>query len=198
MKFRRALGGHAKASDRTPDVYARARMAEPIRVLEEVLAWVRHGALDPDMGRLGRWTVHPSKVKEDALTRLTQEITELNERLTQKASLGELHVRKADEDLGDDASCALSSSEDEISEDECPRALEAAAGIAEAAAAVIQIPVTDELRQHPEAATALQGTEQWEGGLAPPPSLPVPPQDSVHQALPHAGYAASQPVLAVQ
>ncbi len=145
-------------------------MAEPIRVLEEVLAWVRHGALDPDMGRLGRWTIHPSKVKEDALTRLTQEITELKEKLTLKASLGELHVRKADEDLGDDASCALSSSEDEISEDECPKALGAAAGIAEAAAAVIQIPVTDELRQHPEAATALQGTEQWEGGLAPPPS----------------------------
>ena len=52
-------------------------MAEPIRVLEEVLAWVRHCALDPDMGRLGRWTVHPSKVKEDALSRLTQEFTEL-------------------------------------------------------------------------------------------------------------------------
>ncbi len=121
----------------------------------------------------------------------------MKERLTLKASLGELHVRKADEDLGDDASCALSSSEDEISEDECPKALEAAAGIAEAAAAVIQIPVTDELKQHPEAAKALQGTEQWEGGLA-PPSLPVPPQDSVHQALPHAGYAASQRVLAVQ
>ena len=70
--------------------------------------------------------------------------------------------------MGDDASCALSSSEDEISEDECPGALEAAAGIAEAAAAVIQIPVTDELKQHPEAAKALQGTEQWEGGLTPP------------------------------
>ena len=78
-QIRRALGGHTKASDRTPDIYTRARMAEPIRVLEEVLAWVRHGALDPDMGRLGRWTVHPSKVKEDALSRLTQEITELKE-----------------------------------------------------------------------------------------------------------------------
>ncbi len=63
----------------------------------------------------------------------------------------------------------MSSSEDECSQDACPKTLQAAAGIAVAAAAVVQISVTDELKQHPEAATALQGTEQWEGGLAPPP-----------------------------
>ena len=123
-------------------------MAEPIRVLEEVLAWVRHCALDPDMGRLGRWTVHPSTVKEDALSSLTQEITELKETLTLKASLLEVQVRGTDKDLGDNASCALSSSEDECSQDECPKTLEAAAGIAEAAAAVVQIPVTGSSSGH--------------------------------------------------
>ncbi len=161
MKVRRALGVHAKQTDKTPILYAREHMAEPMRVLEELLQWVRDNDFDPDQGRLGRWLRLPSLVKNEGLRRLAAQVAELQALINNghwrglmearaRAGLSERTVRAEDADHGDEASCALSSSESEQSEAECPKAARAAATVAEVDAVA-------------------RRTERWEGGLAPPP-----------------------------
>ncbi len=57
--IRRVLGRHSKARDSMPELYSRDELAEPLRQLGHVVAWVSSGAFIPDATRSGRWTKHP-------------------------------------------------------------------------------------------------------------------------------------------
>ncbi len=87
-----------------------------------------------------------------------------------RLDLGEMDIRAEDADLGDEASCAMSS-DSNPSEEECPRAIRAAASVAEAAAAVVEVPITAETSQRRDLAGVLQKVQMWEQGMAPPPVL---------------------------
>ncbi len=85
-----------------------------------------------------------------------------------RLDLGEMDIRAEDADLGDEASCAMSS-DSNPSEEECPRTIRAATSVAEAAAAVVEVPITAETSQRRDLAGVLHKVQAWEQGMAPPP-----------------------------
>ena len=52
---RRLLGSHAKPGDRTVAEYSRDEMAEPLRLVSRMFAWMADKQFDPDANRSGRW-----------------------------------------------------------------------------------------------------------------------------------------------
>jgi hypothetical protein len=52
---RRILGGHAKAKDKTVAEYSRDELAEPLRMVDLMMQWIRDGEFEPEANRSGRW-----------------------------------------------------------------------------------------------------------------------------------------------
>ena len=53
--FRRILGGHAKAGDKTVAEYSRDELAEPLRLVGLMFSWIQAGEFVPEANRSGRW-----------------------------------------------------------------------------------------------------------------------------------------------
>ena len=59
--LRRTLGGHSKSKDNMVDHYSRDELAEPLRQMGFVLAWIMEGKFIPDSTQSGRWTSRPGE-----------------------------------------------------------------------------------------------------------------------------------------
>eukprot|EP00972_Heterocapsa_arctica_P042129 6210875-Heterocapsa_arctica.AAC.1 len=58
---RRVLGYHALPKDRSVQEYSRDEIAEPLRLLENLMVKIRNGEFDPDATRSGRWLLTPGR-----------------------------------------------------------------------------------------------------------------------------------------
>jgi len=59
LAVRRKLGGHSKARESSVLAYSRDELAEPLRLLRDMLHRIHGGEFDPDATRSGRWISAP-------------------------------------------------------------------------------------------------------------------------------------------
>jgi hypothetical protein len=59
--YRLTLGAHSQGKDCMADLYSRDEIAEPLRQLGSVLAWIMQCTFLHDSTRSGRWTTRPGQ-----------------------------------------------------------------------------------------------------------------------------------------